>query len=99
MKEDPKNEIAFKSLSEATLVYTMVHNRKRPGDAQYTRLESYTKTTAERNQEEFEASMIAAEKLLNSQYKRITTLGKGSKRIPILFPQKLQNYIDLLIQT
>lgn len=99
LQDDPKNATAYKNLSEATLVYTMVHNRKRPGDAQYTRLESYTQITTENNQEEFVANMTAAEKLLNSQYKRITTLGKGSKRVAILFPQKLQNYVDLLIKT
>lgn len=97
LKKDPKDKTAYKNLNEATLVYTMMHNRKRSGDAQYTRLDSYTKTVMERSQEEFMSNLTEAEKLLNSQYKRITTLGEGSKRVAILFPKRIQTYMELLI--
>ncbi|CAH1380921.1 unnamed protein product, partial [Tenebrio molitor] len=60
-------------------------NRKRIGDVQYTKLESYNRISTSTNQEECLNSLNETEKELSKHFKRITTVGKGSRSVPILF--------------
>ncbi|CAH0558692.1 unnamed protein product [Brassicogethes aeneus] len=98
LKQEPNNKKEFKNLVEASLTLTILFNRRRIGDVQYTSLETYTeynKNTC--NQEEFENALSETEKILTKHYKRLVTGGKGSRAIAILFPIKLQDYIELFV--
>lgn len=87
--------LAFKNVSEASLALMILINQKRVGDVQYIKLESYCKENlTSSHQEECLNALSESEKKLFSYFKRIITLGKGSKSIPILFPKNVQMYID-----
>lgn len=49
------------------------------------------------NQIECDNALSESEKILTKYYKRIVTGGKGSRSIAILFPLKLQTYIDFFL--
>ncbi|KAF2889874.1 hypothetical protein ILUMI_16299, partial [Ignelater luminosus] len=49
------------------------------------------------NQEECLNSLSESEKVLTKHYKRVVTEGKGSRPIVILFPQSLQDYMNIII--
>lgn len=95
---DPNNKKEFKNLINASLMLTILFNRKRIGDVQYTKLKTYTDNITFINQEECEKALSESEKVLTKHYKRIVTGGKGSKPVAILFPSSLQTYIDFLIK-
>ncbi|KAF5271122.1 hypothetical protein FQR65_LT17728 [Abscondita terminalis] len=82
----------YRNLVDATLTLTILYNRRRIGDVQYTKLETYLKNFSTINQDECLNTLTDAEKLLTKHYKRIVTGGKGSRAIVILFPQNLQNF-------
>lgn len=97
LKHNPRNSAAFKQLSETSLVLTILLNRKRVGDVQYMQLESYTQTEESTCQEECLTSLSEAEKVLCKHFKRIVTIGKGSRSVPILFPKNVQKYLETLL--
>lgn len=86
----------FRELSESVLALTISINRKRVGDVQYTKLESYQSSDSKEEQNCINV-LSDAEKELTKNFKRIVTIGKGSKPVPLLFPKKIQEYIDLLL--
>ncbi|XP_044765585.1 uncharacterized protein LOC123321865 [Coccinella septempunctata] len=95
LQSDKSNLAAFKRLSEAVLVLTISINRKRVGDVQYTKVDTYNK--------DFEYNdcldiLTESEKEMTKFFKRIVTIGKGSRAVPLLFPKKIQYYIDILLQ-
>ncbi|CAH0563123.1 unnamed protein product [Brassicogethes aeneus] len=67
----------------------------RVGDVQYIKVDSYTQITTGVNQEECLNALSEQEKLLSKHFKRIITIGKGSKSI--LFPTNVQKYVDALL--
>lgn len=97
LKENPNNKKEFKNLVEAALTLTVLFNRRRIGDVQYTYLNTYTKYETTLNQEECEMALSETEKMLTKYYKRLVTGGKGSRPIAILLPIKLQDYISFFI--
>lgn len=97
LAKKPNDPLAFKELSEATFALTIVINRKRIGEVQYIKFDSYTQTSLGRNQEECLKVLSESEKMLSLHFKRIVTIGKGSKTIPILFPKTVQGYIEKLL--
>lgn len=97
LKENPEDTQSFKNLTEAALALTTVLNRKRIGDVQYTKLESYNRNLTSNNQEECLNAITESEKELSKHFKRIVTVGKGSKAVPILFSKSVQDYIDTLL--
>ncbi|KAK5647985.1 hypothetical protein RI129_002877 [Pyrocoelia pectoralis] len=99
LKENVSNRIAFKKLTEAALVLTVLLNRKRVGDVQYIKVDSYTQVTTSTNQEECLNALSESEKLLSAHFKRIITIGKGSRSIPVLFPKNVETYVDTLLTT
>ncbi|KAF5307701.1 hypothetical protein FQR65_LT18360 [Abscondita terminalis] len=88
----------YKILTECVLALTVMFNRKRIGDVQYLKIESYT-TPSKRttDQEDFINSLTSVEKILCTKFKRVITGGKGSKPVPILFSNKLQKFVNCLI--
>lgn len=97
LKETPNNKKEFKNLVEASLALTVLFNRRRIGDVQYTHLKTYTTHKATNNQEECESALSETEKVLTKHYKRLVTGGKGCKPTAILLPRQLQEYINFFI--
>lgn len=91
------DKVSFRTLTEASLALTILINRKRVGDVQYIKTKSYIENTCSPNQEEILQALTDSEKLLTQHFKRIITIGKGSKSIPILFPKNVQTYIEALL--
>nr|CAI5841642.1 unnamed protein product [Callosobruchus analis] len=85
----------FKNLVEASLALTILFNRRRIGDVQYTHLKTYTDRKATMNQKECENALSETEKILAKYYERFVTGGKGSRQVAILLPVQLQEYIQL----
>ncbi|KAI4463225.1 hypothetical protein MML48_4g00006583 [Holotrichia oblita] len=85
---------AYKTLAETTLVLTILHNRKRVGDIQYLELNCYSEqinnNTNGTVQTEMATSLTENEKILTQHYKRIVSIGKGSRAVTILIPKKMQ---------
>ncbi|XP_031334400.1 uncharacterized protein LOC116164372 [Photinus pyralis] len=97
LKENIRDQISFKKLTEASLVLTILLNRKRVGDVQYIKLNTYLENQSSDEQEECMKALSESEKMLCKHFKRIVTIGKGSKCVPILFPKNGQTYIDTLL--
>lgn len=97
LENDLNNIKAFKNLSEATLALTISLNRKRSGDVQYIKIETYNKDTTSM-QENCLNILTETEKQLTQHFKRVVTIGKGSKAVPILFPKKIQKFICLMLK-
>jgi hypothetical protein len=98
LNTEPNDKKQFKFLVEATLVLTILYNRKRIGDVQYTLLQTYLQNFSSINQEECMNALTESEKVLTKHYKRVVTGGKGSRAVVILFPQSIQNYINRIIE-
>ncbi|CAH1114940.1 unnamed protein product [Psylliodes chrysocephalus] len=96
LQNNLENIDAFKTLSETILALTISLNRKRVGDVQYIKLESYQSTT--QKTVDCLGVLTECEKALTSHFKRIITIGKGSKPVPILFPKKIQGYIEVMLK-
>ncbi|KAL1492521.1 hypothetical protein ABEB36_010762 [Hypothenemus hampei] len=88
----------YKILAECILAKTVMFNRKRIGDVQYLQIETYTKNNSSTNDNGFENSLTTVEKILAKKFKRVVTDGKHSKPIPILFPRKIQKFIEVLLK-
>lgn len=96
LSNDLKDTQAFKSLSEALLAITISINRKRVGDVQYIKLESYNIT----NQQEDSLGILSEmDKELTKNFKRIVAIGKGSKPVAILFPKKIETYMGVMLKS
>lgn len=97
LQENPNSKQDYKRLVEATLALTILYNRIRIGDGEYTKLQIYLNNFTSLNQQKFLASLSESEKELTKYYKRIVTGGKGGRQIVILFPPNLQNFMDIII--
>lgn len=63
LRENPPNKQQFKHLVEAILTLTVLYNRRRIGDVQYTKLETYRQNFSTINQEECLQSLSETEKI------------------------------------
>lgn len=97
LKENFNDVESFKKLTESVLALTIVLNRKRVGDVQYTKLEAYNRDLVNINQEECLNTLTENEITLSKHFKRIITIGKGNKPVPILFSRNMQEYIEILL--
>ncbi|KAF5278702.1 hypothetical protein FQR65_LT15590 [Abscondita terminalis] len=97
LKENSQDKESFKKLTESALALTIILNRKRIGDVQYTKLESYTKDSTTNTQEECFNVLSESEKELSKHFKRIITVEKGSRSVPILFSKHVQQCMDTLL--
>lgn len=98
LQTNPKNPFYYKQLSKTTLALTVLINRKRIGEVQYLKIETYNRNFESVNQEEMLRSLTQHEKELSTKFKRVVTGGKGSRPVTVLFPKKLQRYADCLVQ-
>lgn len=99
LQNDKTNKKEYKNLVEALLVLTILFNRRRIGDVQYTKLKTYTNPQFSlTNLEECKNALSESEKILTKYYKRIVTGGKGSKPITILFPPEVRTFLDFALQ-
>ncbi|KAJ8937501.1 hypothetical protein NQ314_011815 [Rhamnusium bicolor] len=96
LKKNLKDLESFQKLSEATLVLTVLINRKKVGDVQYMKLRSY-ESVVNSNKEDCLNILTDAEKELTKHFKRVITVGKGSKPVPILFPKRVQEFVDMML--
>lgn len=88
-------------LAETALAYTIMFNRKRPGDVQFLELEMYHDQISreqDTSSHEFESSLSESEKILVSQCRRVVSMCKGTRQVPILLPKKLQKYYARLYE-
>lgn len=97
LKTNPNNPQEYKNLVNAALVLTILYNRRRIGDVQYTMMDTYYKDFTSINQEECFQALTDSEKELTKFYKRVVTGGKGSRQIVILFPRNLQDLINVML--
>lgn len=95
LQRNLKDVTAFKELSETILVLTISLNRKRVGDVQYIKMTAYNSTSETHDCFSF---LTESEKEITKNFKRIVTIGKGNKAVPILFPTKTQQYLELVLK-
>lgn len=89
----------FRILVETALILTVLHNRKRVGDVQYLEYKSckeQLKNVISIQQSELTDSLSESERIMTKNYKRIISIGKGSRPVTILIPKKLQKYYLLI---
>lgn len=77
--------------------FTVLLNRKRIGEIEHLTVSVYNSITTQTQQEEFINRLTESEKILTRNFKRVFTLGKGSKLVPILFSRNLQDIINTLL--
>lgn len=87
----------YKLLTNACLALLIMFNRRRIGDVQYLKLDEYNKDQRT-DFTDFNNALTEAEKVLTNKYKRILTIGKGSRGVVILVPQVLQEHIKVLLE-
>lgn len=97
IKENEQVDIHFRKLSECVMALTLLINRKRIGEVQFLKLNTYASNTKSNSAEEFLESLTEIENLLTKHFKRVITGGKGSKPVAILFPKKIQLLIDTML--
>lgn len=96
IKESCEIKRNYRRLSECCLALTLLLNRKRIGEIQYLKINTYCQTYSENQHNEFLNSLSTAEKELSKKFKRVITQGKGSKPVAILFTSDVQNFIETL---
>nr|CAI5825577.1 unnamed protein product [Callosobruchus analis] len=77
LRTNPSDKKQFKSLTDVALVVTILYNRRRIGDVQYTKLDTFLQNFTVVNQDECLNALSDSEKMLTKRYKRIITGGKG----------------------
>ncbi|KAJ8946593.1 hypothetical protein NQ314_008848 [Rhamnusium bicolor] len=80
LRTNLKDLESFQKLSEAALALTVLINRKRVGDVQYMKLQSY-ESVVNSNKEDCLNILTDAEKELTKHFKRVITVGKGMLQI------------------
>lgn len=87
-------KLNFRRLLECVFALTLLLNRKRIGEVQFLKVETYETSVNQNEREEFSKSLSETEKKLTKNFKRVVTLGKGSKPVAILFSM---NIIGILL--
>lgn len=80
------------------LTQTVMFNKKRVGEVQYLKIDTYRKDCSTINQDSFVQSLSKLEQIMCKSFKRVVTGGKGSKPVPILFSKEMQTYITCLLK-
>ncbi|KAL3277818.1 hypothetical protein HHI36_013160 [Cryptolaemus montrouzieri] len=88
----------YRTLTECVLAFTVMFNRKRIGDVQYLKIETYTKNENTSIQEAFGKSLTLVEKINSKKFKRVVTGGKGFKPVPVLISSLTQKFIRKLLE-
>ncbi|CAG9763730.1 unnamed protein product [Ceutorhynchus assimilis] len=93
-KDDSKT---YKLLVNCSLALLILFNRRRIGDVQFLKIGDYKKDQRSNSVPEFENALSKTERMLTTKYKRVLNSGKGSRAVVILFPEILQNYVNILL--
>ncbi|KAI4455379.1 hypothetical protein MML48_9g00013103 [Holotrichia oblita] len=88
LENSNNNKIYYKQLTQCILAKTVLFNRKRVGDVQYLKIETYNKSYSTVNPECFHQALTEVKKIISKNHKRVITGGKGSKPVPILFSKQ-----------
>lgn len=100
LRANKRDEDAYRRIVDCTLTLTICYNRRRIGDVQYVPFLDYFKNFDKiTNQEELLATLTPSERALTNSCKRVKTLGKGSRPVLILFPEKLQNLMNVMLES
>ncbi|KAL3290346.1 hypothetical protein HHI36_023690 [Cryptolaemus montrouzieri] len=78
LKENRQIKLFYRKLSECVLSLTQLLNRKRIGEIQHIKLETYNDNAPQNQQEKFLISLSQTEKMLAKKFKRIITERKGN---------------------
>nr|CAI5845355.1 unnamed protein product [Callosobruchus analis] len=97
IKPNERLDVNFRKLTECVMALTLLINRKRIGEVQYLKLKTYSNHEEINYAEEFLESLTENENMLAKHFKRVVTGGKGSKSVAILFPKRIQYFIDVLL--
>ncbi|KAB0805127.1 hypothetical protein PPYR_02097 [Photinus pyralis] len=97
LKEMKDHVSSYRTLTQCVLAQTVIFNRKRIGDVQYLKIDTYNSNCNTTNNESFVESLSDVEKVIYKKFKRVVTGGKGSKPVPVLFSKQMQKYIELLL--
>lgn len=98
LKENCKNEEAYKKLIEGTYCSLLLFNKRRVGELQRILLDTYLKVPKNQPSGEFEKLLSPTEKILINKLKRIVIRGKRGRGVPVLFDKVTQEGLDLTIQ-
>ncbi|KAF5308127.1 hypothetical protein FQR65_LT18259 [Abscondita terminalis] len=91
------NPKSYAVLVEVTFMLLLLHNRKRVGDIQYIETGDVSESCCIEQTNEIFHSLSETEKMLAKFYKKIHTIGKGSKEILVLVPRDVQEFVDILL--
>lgn len=89
------NKSVWIHLSQLTLLYILVFNRKRPGDVERTEIVEYKTVTSV---PEKDVKISAKEKIHASNFARFVARGKLNRSASILLSNKVRTAIDLLLK-
>nr|CAI5818752.1 unnamed protein product [Callosobruchus analis] len=87
----------YRTLLECVFGLALLLNRKRIGEIEHLTVNTYNTVVTQTQQEEFIEGLTKSEKTLTKNFKRVVTLGKGSKPVPILFSAQLQELINVIL--
>ncbi|KAJ8911355.1 hypothetical protein NQ315_011648 [Exocentrus adspersus] len=91
------NPTQYKILVEATFMLLLLHNRKRVGDIQYIELIDVTNMDKTPQEDDILEVLTPTERILTKLYRKIHTIGKGSKDLLVLIPRDIQEFVDTLL--
>ncbi|XP_074035312.1 uncharacterized protein [Leptinotarsa decemlineata] len=85
-------------LLETIFCRVILLNRRRPGELQRLKLDTYiTFSNDTSTYEEFSDVVSPTEKILLNRFKRIMIIGKRGRGVPVLFSTDTQEYIQILL--
>lgn len=97
IKANKEIHLNFCKLCECIMALTLLVNRKRIGEIQFLKLQTYLTDKVASQPEEILESLTETEKMLAKHFKRVITGGKGSRAVAILFPKNIQIFINFML--
>nr|CAH7765631.1 unnamed protein product [Callosobruchus chinensis] len=99
LEKNTKNLKAFNLLQETVFCRILLLNRKRVGELQRIKLDTYRlPENSNRSYEEFDEAVSPAEKVLLKSFKRVVTRGKRGRGVPVLFSKDVQDHIEKILK-
>ncbi|XP_050516234.1 uncharacterized protein LOC126891100 [Diabrotica virgifera virgifera] len=90
---------AYNTLLETSYCQVLLLNRRRPGELQRMKLDTYLSCTNDKSTyEEFSLITSPSEQILLKTFKRVVIRGKRHRGVPVLFSKDVQSNINLLIR-
>lgn len=97
---DAPSPATFGDLCKVTLCHIVFFNRRRVGEVQRIRLETYVNFVADSEQnmqKDVFDTLSETEKLLVKSMKRLEVRGKRGRKVPVLLKENMVSSIDILI--